>query len=953
MCNLVVWNVQSINNKVSEVMEHIIDCNADFAFISETWLTSQSNNITAIVKTYGYLMHHHVRDDPIKNGGGGAAILYLPKHKLKPFSTNVYSSFEHFACHFSETNTGKVVLISFYRLQHVPIQSFFNDFTELLEALNTVNCLFIIAGDANIHLDDQCSQHTKEFRKILDCFSLYQLVNGKTQKKGHQLEVIITNDSKKFSTVNIDDVSLSDHFRISCSFKLGRKVLSEYRTIQFREIKTMDQIGFSNHLKSKLDDFCISNQSSFTSCISSYNSILQSSIDKFAPLKEKIIKDVVSANWFDEEYRDLRKRRRNAEKLWRKTKLTVHHLEFVRLRKSTTTLAHNKKRMQIRTKIDKANGNHKALYSALNELTGQKQTPCYPDKSDAVNADEFGKFFTGKVEKIRNNVESKHSKAKFRIAPNDFVSMSNSNNSFLEEFDICTQSEISEIIKEHGFRCSFADPLPDRVLNDNVELFLPIWTSLVNLSLSLGSIDGLLKQADVVPLLKAVGIDFTVHNNFRPVSNLQFLGKLIERVVAKRLKHHMLINNLETSNQYGYKKGHSTETILLKITNDILIASDKKTATVLLLLDLSAAFDTVDIDKLIGILYSEIGVRGTALKWFSSFLKNRTMRVKINDTYSEVFELQFGVPQGSVLGPLLFNIYIRSIYKYVELSGFEIKGFADDHQLYVSFCPEFQLFYLGDKIRLVMEKIDEWMNCFFLKLNQSKTQIIVFGPKNIKNKICINGVFIENDTTCVRFKSVVENLGIFLDSDLGYADQVSSVVSKSFLCIKNISRIKTFLTSKEKCTLLTALILSKLDYCNSLYYGVNSFLLNKLQVVQNSAARLIFNRRKFDHSSGLLFKLHWLPVKKRIEYKIDLLIHKALYHTSPDDIQNMLSLHSTRTFNLIGGYRSNSSHGDRAFIVYAVYIWNRLPLYLKTEPSLVTFKKNLKTFLFKEAFTEW
>ena len=495
-----------------------------------------------------------------------------------------------------------------------------------------------------------------------------------------------------------------------------------------------------------------------------------------------------------------------------------------------------------------------------------------------------------------------------------------------------------------------SDPLPDSLLKDNVDLFLPIWTSLVNLSLSLGSIDGLLKQADIVPLLKAVGIDFTLHKNFRPVSNLQFLGKLIERVVAKRLKRHMVINNLETSNQYGYKKGHSTETILLKITNDILIASDKKTATVLLLLDLSAAFDTVDIERLMEILYSEIGVRGTALKWFSSFLKNRTMRVKINDTYSEVFEIQFGVPQGSVLGPLLFNIYIRSIYKYVELNGFNIKGFADDHQLYVSFCPEFQMLYLGDKIRMVMEQIDKWMNCFFLKLNQSKTQIIVFGPKSIKSKICINGVFVENDATCIRFKSVVENLGIFLDSDLSYTDQVSSVVSRSFLCIKNIARIKTFLTSKEKCTLLTALILSKLDYCNSLYYGINCSLLKKLQVVQNSAARLVFNRRKFDHSSGLLFQLHWLPIKNRIEYKIDLLIHKTLYHASPEDIQNMVSLHSTRTFNLKGDYRSISSNGDRAFIVYAVHTWNRLPLYLKTESSLVIFKKSLKTFLFNEAF---
>ena len=246
----------------------------------------------------------------------------------------------------------------------------------------------------------------------------------------------------------------------------------------------------------------------------------------------------------------------------------------------------------------------------------------------------------------------------------------------------------------------------------------------------------------------------------------------------------MAQNNLESNHQYGYKRGYSTETILVKVTNDILIASDKKTATVLLLLDLSSAFDTVDINRLISILFTEIGLRGTALQWFCSFLKKRTMRVKVNGAYSEIFELEFGVPQGSVMGPILFNIYIRSIYKYIESSGFIIKGFADDHQLYVSFSPEFQYSLLGDRIRFVMDQIDDWMNHFFLKLNQSKTQIIVFGPESIRNKIAINGVFIENSTTCIRFKTIVKNLGVFLDVNLSFSEQIKAVAGTAFASIK-------------------------------------------------------------------------------------------------------------------------------------------------------------------------
>ena len=950
---MVVWNVQSLVQKAGDVMEHVKDCNADFAFISETWLTSKHNDVTATVRSHGYLAHHHVRDDPIKQRGGGAAIFYLAKYDMKRFPTSSYETFEHFACSLCATDTDKVVMVSFYRLQHMPFNQFFIDFGEFLEALITMNCLLIIAGDINIHLDDVSNTHMKKLSELLDCFNLFQLVNGSTHKRGHQLEVIITNDPDKFSDVVIDDVCLSDHYRISCSFVHNAKVISEYKTIRYREIKSMDSTGFTNHICHHLEDFLISNRnSSFAACISSYNDVLKSALEKFAPLKEKTIKDVPNASWFDEDYRDLRKLRRNAEKLWRRTKLTVHRLEFVRLRKCTTNLAHNKKRTQIRSKIDSAGNKQKALYSALREVTGQKQKPLYPDGTDLDNANKFAQFFVQKVGNIRTNIESKQASNGFTFVPDTFDPTDN-NNSYLDEFEMCTQAEILEIIKDHGFKSSFTDPIPGVVATDNFESLLPVWTFLVNRSLSLGSIDGILKQADIIPLLKDLGLDYNIYNHFRPVSNLQFVGKLIERVVAKRLKSHLERNNLDNTNQYGYKKGHSTETILLKITNDILIASDKKTATVLLLLDLSAAFDTVDINRMLKILFHEIGIRSTALKWFTSFLKNRTMRVKINDSFSEVFELQCGVPQGSVLGPLLFNIYIRSVYKHVEMSGFTIKGFADDHQLYVSFSPEFQYHFLGDKIRLVLDKINEWMNCFFLKLNQSKTQVIVFGPASIRNKMSINGVFVENDATCIRFKSVVKNLGIFLDSEMSYDDQVKSVVSKSFFSIKTISRVKSFLTSKEKCTLLTALVLSKLDFCNSLYYGINSSLLDKLQIVQNSAARLVFNKRKFDHSTGLLFQLHWLPVRDRIVYKVNLLAHKALYHPAPYDIQNLITLHSTRTFNLKGIYTSRSTYGDRAFMVCVVHIWNELPWYLKTETLLETFKKRLKTYLFKGTFTNF
>ena len=650
-----------------------------------------------------------------------------------------------------------------------------------------------------------------------------------------------------------------------------------------------------------------------------------------------------SAPWFDQEYVQLRRERRKAEQHFRRRKLSVDRNIYTDLRKQATTLSKQKKIMFYRAKVDAACGSQKALFATVKELVGLKEVPVYPSsKSDEELANNSTQFFVDKISKIRAALDMKKCNYRDHFPLAD-AATEHSYFNLLCDFSPTCDSELLDIVKTHGLKCGFNDPIPEKLLKPLIDLFIPLWTYLVNLSLATGSIDGLLKHADIVPLLKAAGLDTETLNNFRPVSHLQFLGKLIERVVLRRLNKHLLINELNVPNQYGYKKGHGTETILLKITNDILIASDKKTATVLLLLDLSAAFDTVNIEVLLSILHSEIGIRGSALQWFSSFLRNRTMRVKINDDYSKTFVLEFGIPQGSVLGPILFNIYIRSLYKHVEKTGFNIKGFADDHQLYVSFSAPFQVHFLGEKIRQILFLVDKWMKCFFLKLNPSKSKIIVFGPKSVKNALYINGVFIDNDRSCLRFSNVVKNLGVQLDSALSFSNQINFCVSSAFNSIKLISKLKPFLNQKEKCTLVTSLVLPKIDYGNSLYYNINSNMITKLQYVQNSAARIVFNRRKYDHASDLMKGLHWLPVKERIIYKINLLIHKCLFGIAPYDLCHLLVFDPLRTCKLKSINKSHSSWGDRAFSTYAPKVWNKLPHALRTEPSTDKFKTLLKT----------
>ena len=183
-------------------------------------------------------------------------------------------------------------------------------------------------------------------------------------------------------------------------------------------------------------------------------------------------------------------------------------------------------------------------------------------------------------------------------------------------------------------------------------------TNIINSSLRSSQVPKSMKSAIVTPLLKKSTLDPDILKNYRPVSNLSYISKLLERVVAGRLTDYMTENNLHEHLQSAYKPGHSTETALVKVQNDILTSIDQHGVVILVMLDLSAAFDTIDHDILFSRMENTLGITGQALAWFKSYLSGRTLRIKIDKSFSELQDILWSVPQGSVLGPLLFLIYL-------------------------------------------------------------------------------------------------------------------------------------------------------------------------------------------------------------------------------------------------------------------------------------------------------
>jgi hypothetical protein len=387
-------------------------------------------------------------------------------------------------------------------------------------------------------------------------------------------------------------------------------------------------------------------------------------------------------------------------------------------------------------------------------------------------ANEFQLFFR---EKIRSSFTPTESTAKRDLYPN------------LQRLNKFEPTNVP-VITSLGIKCSPDDPVPAKILLSNTETFIPFWVEIVNLSLETGSMSGL-KNAVVIPLIKELSALTNTGTNI-PVSNLLYVSKLIERVVDIRLCKQLVCNNLLTDKNYGYEKYHSTELLLLKVVYDLYESFDKNIPVVIVLLDLSAAFDTVDHHKLLEILEKEIGIEGVALSWFKSFLKGSTQKVKIGDDYSDLAKLLYGVAQGSVLGPILFKIYIRSFYKDVANTKFNVEGFADDHQVIKQFQVAFQKIALGENIVDCLKHIGVWMNEYFLKLNESKTKILIMAPPSVQSQIVIRGIFIGKD--CIRFVDSAKNLGIILDSILWFESQIQKGLKVCFAMLRKLHQIKVY-----------------------------------------------------------------------------------------------------------------------------------------------------------------
>ena len=561
-----------------------------------------------------------------------------------------------------------------------------------------------------------------------------------------------------------------------------------------------------------------------------------------------------------------------------------------------------------------------------------------------LSADSFLTFFNDKVGDVRSSTAG--------AAGPDYSIFHGQG---LDEFQQLSPSEVVRLIKDSPSKACSLDPVPTWLVKELIHCLAPFLTILFNKSLTQGYFHEAFRLAEVTPTLKKATLDPTILGSYGPISNLPFISKVLERAVNERMVAHLQANNLVPEHQSAYRRSHSTETALLKVTSDALLAADQGKLTLLGMLDLSAAFDCVDHDILLNRLGISFGFNGSALGWIRSYLSGRRLYVRYGGSTSTTAPVLFGVPQGSVLGPLFFVLYTADAFRIAEELEFSIHGYADDLQIY-DHCFVRDTQQLNDRLVQCIDCMGQWMRRNRLKLNAAKTEFIWLGSVR-RLATCSFGPIVVNGEV-VRPSLTVRDLVVIIDPAISFADHVAGLARNCYFQIRQLRSIRRSLTIESCHALVRAMVLSRLDYCNGLLRGAPKSLLAQLSGVMRAAARIILVLPRQSHvTSEIRARLHWLDVPSRVQFKLCCLAFRCLHGSAPpylagyftpvSSIEGRSQLRSAAAGLLLVPRTRTVTIGPRAFAVSSPAAWNSLPASLRDPSiSLPSFRKKLKTYLF-------
>jgi hypothetical protein len=919
--------------------------NFDLIAITESWLSGKDNIDMFSIPYYNIEFINR------EYNKGGGVLLYIRDElsynviENQSFSKEGYMDILTVEIKLNTCKGKKIFTIScVYKSPCINLRTFLPKFEEFIESHKGQHSYII--GDLNINiLKHSASKEVNNFIDLMLMNSFNPLINQPTRfsKSSNTLiDNIWTNDNKThenlYSYIIYSDIS--DHLPIALivrDSKVSTPKTQIKSTIRDLKKSNIDKI---NAELSKCKWYDVLRENDAEKSYNIFHDYLQAIICKHCPMKQ--VTHIKPKNWVSNKLKNACRKKDKLYKKFLNKPTQINENIYKRFRNRLTQSLRNSERSYYRQKLTATNNCPKETWKTINHVLHKNAKYCHIKNlkyeghviSDNDKICEIlNKHFTAVGSSLAKKIPTIQGKRHL-----DYLKNKNTKSLFLNP---TCDIEITDIV--NGFKnkkSSGHDEINILTLKQLLPNILKPLVHIVNISLSTGVFPSKLKVAKIIPIFKS-GNKQDV-NNYRPISLLTTISKIFEKIYYNRLIKFLDKNSAIVNNQYGFRKKSNTSIAIIDMVENILESLHENKIPVGVFIDLKKAFDCIDHSILMDKL-SHYGVRGVALKWIKSYLADRQQFVSCKESMSSKLNISTGVPQGSILGPLLFIIYINDIINISNKLKFFL--YADDTN--ILFTEESPL-NLKTKLELELIKLLTWLDVNKLSINLAKTSYIIFGNYNIKD------LELTMLNTAIRMIESTKFLGIIIDSKLTWKDHITYVENKLVRSIRTINLIKHKLDKGSLIKIYNSIILPHLMYCSEIWGNTNASSLLKLKRLQNKCIRII-ERLSVRSSVSNHYKLNkLLKLKDLIFYKLCMLGYQAYNASLPNSMHHYFikkyTVHNyhTRTNHHFTLSNKNCKYSKKSVVYNIKNTFNKIPDVIKNKYSLHTFKTAIKKYILNQ-----
>ena len=945
-------NCRSVGNKTEELENKIDSLEPDIVCMSETWFDNSVPQNAHIPEGYNIIRKDRNENFQMKykkNSGGGVAILYrtyLNVSEKKSLSDDTEDIL------WAQVQMKNSFLLG---VVYRPDYSQMIDDSEKESTLEKnirkaaeISNQIVITGDFNIDIRNPNDKFCSSLKDIYKPYSLKQYIKKSTRidpktGKGKIIDHIWATpeiEMKSYGTF----IGISDHLGVYAKLPKSFTNYEPKSIIKFRDFKNYDGEKFASDFAQELSESNVEKlieQKKLNKATEALVDLINKIASVHAPIKFRKRKKKKKIPWATQELND---KINNKNKLLQDFYTTGNpglQKKIKTEQNIITSLKRLLKTTYVRKQLKKAGTDPAKLYKVYNYLLGKLHfNDTEPEGMTQQKANNCNKFFSTVGETL-----VKHPK-NLAVTPKSPKTETKPTFQFQNE----SVENVEKMINELNEKTATGnDEINVKLIKDLKKEISPILMKIINLGYETNDFPSIMKSAIIKPIYKKD--DKNDIANYRPIAILPALSKIIERSASKQLVSFFEEHQIFTKSQHAYRKMHGTITCLAEIINNIYRALDNKQHVAIVTLDLSKAFDCLNHQLLLQKL-SKLGLKDPSISWMKSYLSNRTQVTKFKNFTSTVESPKTGVPQGSILGPLLFICFTNDLPPNFK-NICSVNAYADDTQLLVTANSVNEL---KEKMKLAIDRAQSWFEENFMKINTDKTKIIIFNTSPESKDIKIEITF-ENKIIELSSEPFVEILGIFIDPDLNWKKQIRRIKRNAMGKIRNLRRIYFMLPLQQRINLYNAIVSPQFDYGDVLWGGCNQKEIDSLQRIQNFAMKSILGKKRKYSVKKCMKKLKFLNLNQRRKIHLTVFTHKAilnkssknLHETITDYLPKFNTRNSTNKNLTIPAH--NTSKFKRSPLYKMIEAWNDTPNHLPKD-NIRLHKLHYQKFLIKKSYPD-